>query len=87
MGWWDAAHRGKARLLQVQTWLPDPGEHRRRVEARQADMPGQQVPSWEQVEGQRWVPWEAERDGPCTRINTSDSGRALAALLDLVDRP
>jgi predicted kinase len=87
MGWREAAHRGRARLLQVQTWLPDPREHRRRVEARPADMPGQHVPSWDQVEGQPWVPWDDERDGPCTRIDTSDSARAVASLLDLVDRP
>jgi predicted kinase len=63
-GWHDAAERGGAELMQVETWLPDPEEHRARVEARKADMPGQLVPSWVQVEGQEWTAWDEERDGP-----------------------
>lgn len=80
-GWREAAHRGRARLLQVETWLPDQLEHRRRVEARTADIPDHQVPSWGEVESQAWSPWEAERDGPRTLIETSDSHQALIALL------
>lgn len=80
-GWAQAAARGAAELLHVVTWLPDAVEHRRRVKARTADIPGHQVPSWHQVESQPWIPWDKERDGPCTIIETSNSGRALAALL------
>lgn len=80
-GWREAAHRGGAQLLQIVTWLPDPLEHRRRVEARTADIPDQQVPSWDEVEGQAWAPWDTERDGPRTLIETTDSDQALIALL------
>lgn len=80
-GWRDAADRGEAELLQVETWLPDPVEHRRRVETRTSDIPSHQVPSWDQVESREWLPWDEARDGPRTLIETSDSHLALAALL------
>ena len=80
-GWRETAHRGRAQLLQVETWLPDQLEHRRRVEARTADIPDHQVPSWHEVESQAWVPWDTERDGARTLIDTSDSRDALTALL------
>ena len=83
VGWRETALRGRARLLQVETWLPDQSEHRRRVEARTPDIPDQRVPSWLEVENQIWVPWETERDGPRTLIETSDSGEALTTLLAL----
>lgn len=82
-GWRESADRGRAGLLQVETWLPDPIEHRRRVEARTPDIPGHQVPSWIQVESQHWIPWDERRDGPRTLIETSDSHRALAALFSI----
>ena len=82
-GWREAAARGRARLLQVETSLPDSDEHRRRVEARTADIPGQQVPSWDEVLGQQWVPWDDGRDGPRSLVPTDDYGRALAAVLAL----
>lgn len=82
-GWREAAARGRAGLLQLETWLPDADEHRRRVQARTADIPGHQVPSWDEVARQRWVPWDDERDGPRTLIATTDSSRALAAALAL----
>jgi predicted kinase len=63
-GWRQAAHRGGAELVQVETWLPDRLEHRRRVEARTADIPGHEVPSWDEVEAQHWTPWDTSRDGP-----------------------
>lgn len=80
-GWRQAAQRGRAQLVQVETWLSDPVEHRRRVEARTGDLPDQQVPSWDEVEGQTWVPWDTERDGPRSLIETSDSRLALITLL------
>ena len=84
-GWREAAARGGANLMQVETWLPDSAEHRVRVEARKADMPGQRVPSWVQVESQGWALWDEERDGPRTLIETTDARRALAALLAITE--
>ena len=85
-GWREAAARGGARLLQVETWLPDLDEHRRRVEARTADLPGHQVPTWDEVRAQQWVPWNDGRDGPRTLIATSDSSAALDTILVLTAR-
>lgn len=86
-GWRDAAARGGAVLLHVETWLPDADEHRRRVEARTPDMPGQQVPSWDEAVRQTWVPWDEVRDGPRALVATHDSGAALAAVMALTPGP
>ena len=86
-GWHLAAHRGGAALVQVETWLPDQLDHRRRVETRSADIPDQQVPSWDEVEAQRWTSWDTERDGPRTVIETSDPAQALAAILAIPTQP
>lgn len=80
-GWRKTAHRGRAQLLQVETWLPDQIEHRRRVEARTGDIPDHHLPAWHEVETQVWVPWDSERDGPRILIETIDSRDALIALL------
>jgi predicted kinase len=87
VGWLETAARGGAELVHVETWLPDDVEHRRRVETRTPDIPDQRVPSWSDVEAQRWVPWDARRDGPRTLIETSDSARALAAILTITQEP
>lgn len=86
-GWRQAAHRGGAELLQVETWLPDQFEHRRRVEERSPDIPDQQVPSWDEVEAQHWTAWDIERDGPRTLIQTSNAAHALAAILAIPTQP
>jgi len=67
--------------VQVETTLPHPAEHRRRVEARTADIPGHEVPSWAEVEGLAWTPWDDERDGQPLLIDTTDAGQALGTLL------
>ncbi len=86
-GWREAAHRGGAELVQVESWLPDQVEHRRRVETRTADIPDHQIPSWDDVEAQHWAPWDTTRDGPRTLIDTSDSARALAQILAIPTQP
>lgn len=82
-GWRAAAARGGAALLQVETWLPDADEHRRRVESRTPDMPGQLVPSRDEVARQPWALWDEVRDGPRALVATEDSGAALAAVTAL----
>ncbi len=80
-GWVEAARRGGARLVQVETCLPDPAEHRRRVEGRAADIPGHVMPSWAEVRGAPWTPWDEDRDGPRLLIDTTDRLHALAVLV------
>ena len=63
-GWVALAARTGAALRLVEVRCGDAAEHRRRVESRQAEMPGQHLPSWDEVterEFQPWLPELAER--------------------------
>lgn len=62
--WRPLADAAGATLLVVEVVLTDAAEHRRRVESRRPDLPGQVVPTWEQVGTWEYVPWDDERDGP-----------------------
>lgn len=83
-GWRDTADRCGALLIVLETWLPDADEHRRRVEARRADIPGHQVPTWREVQADGWVPWCIERDGSRTLIDTTSATSALHNALSLL---
>ncbi|QGN35410.1 AAA family ATPase [Microlunatus sp. Gsoil 973] len=87
-GWAETAAANGGQLIMFQTCLPDVAEHRRRVELREPDMPGQQVPDWQWVQSLDWSPWDEQRDGPCTVVDTTSSADALAAALaELGSRP
>lgn len=83
-GWRETAERCGARLIVLETRLPDADEHRRRVEARQADIPGHRVPTWQEVRADGWVPWCSERDGSRTLIDTTSATTALREALRLL---
>ncbi len=57
--WIGVAERFCARVAMVEVSCSDVGEHRRRVEARHADIAGHRVPSWPEVEGRFVEPWGA----------------------------
>lgn len=80
-GWREAAQRAGATLLQVETILPDVVEHRRRVQARVADIPDHRVPTWDEVVSGVWTPWDEDRDGHRLRVHTTEAKHALAAVL------
>lgn len=80
-GWADTAAAADARLVIFETMLLDAAEHRRRVRRRQPDMPGQEVPSWDQVTAARWIPWQSDRDGARHRIDTTDAAAARTAAM------
>lgn len=80
-GWSDTAAAAGGELIIFETELADPTEHRRRVEQRRPDMPGQQVPDWQQVQSLDWVPWDEARDGARMIIDTTDAAKALDAAL------
>lgn len=61
--------------------LPDREEHRRRVEAREADIPGHEVPTWEAVDRGEWQEWESGRDREQLLADTSESTDAVAGVL------
>ena len=79
--WREAAERAGARLVDVETVLPDREEHRRRVESRVADIPGHVVPTWEDVVRGEWEDWDAERDGDRLLVDTTDTAAAVAQVL------
>jgi predicted kinase len=50
-GWRGLAAAAGARHVVIETYCPDAAEHRRRVETRDADIPGWTYPGWAQVSG------------------------------------
>lgn len=79
--WGTAAGRAQAVLVKLETYLRDEDEHKRRVEARLPDMPGQEVPSWQEVMQADWVVWDEDRDGRRVRIDMTDPDEGLASAL------
>ncbi len=75
--WTDLAAELDVPLLVLECLVGDPAEHRRRVEARDPDLPGQVVPTWAEVEGRDYVPWDEGRDGPRVVVDMTDSAEAL----------
>lgn len=84
-GWSETAQRGGARLVLVETLLPDVVEHQRRVENRTADIPGHRMPSWDEVRAEPWVAWDESRDGQHHVVDTTNSERAHREVLSLLD--
>lgn len=55
--WAETAGAAGARLLDVEIICSDPDEHRRRIETRQADLPGHVLPDWQAVLDRDYHPW------------------------------
>jgi len=55
--WRQVAARTSSPLLEVEILCSDKAEHRRRVEARRADIPGLRLPGWEDVAARDYEPW------------------------------
>lgn len=82
--WAAVATKAAVRLLDVQVVCSDKGEHRRRVETRQADVPGLVPPSWLSVLEHEYEPW---LEAPFT-LDTAELSpfAAVAALLEHITR-
>lgn len=83
--WRDVSGATRARLVQLETTLPDGVEHRRRVDGRQAQE-GYIGPTWEQILDMQYDVWHEATDGPRLVVDTSDTDAALAACLAHVTR-
>lgn len=83
-GWAPSADRADARLVVIETTLTDQEEHRRRVEDRTPDIPDHRVPTWHDVQQDGWVPWDVERDGPRTLVDTAHASAAFDQAMALV---
>jgi predicted kinase len=91
--WRQVAARTGSPLLEVEILCSDKAEHRRRVEARRADIPGLRLPGWEDVAARDYEPWldrtlvidtanasvaEAAASN-CERIEAAQRGRRTSA--------
>ena len=80
-GWMTLAARTGAALRFVEVRCSDVTEHRRRVEAREPEMPGHGVPAWEQVRRRRYEPWPAELSGRVIIDNIGDAAGHVARIV------
>ena len=58
--WRDVADRAGVPVLEVEIVCSDVAEHRRRVESRQADISGHELPTWQEVIERDYRPWGRE---------------------------
>lgn len=59
--WRATAARAGTRALEVEIVCSDAGEHRRRVEARAADIRGHRLPTWQEVIDRDYRAWDRQR--------------------------
>ena len=84
-GWLALADDASATLLLVEVVLRDAAEHQRRVEARRSDLPGLVVPSWSNVLGSSYEPWDVTRDGPRLVVDGADPSVAVDSIVAAVE--
>jgi predicted kinase len=58
--WAGVAKRARVRAVEIEVRCSDVNEHRRRVETRTTDIPGLKLPTWEEVVGREYHPWDRE---------------------------
>ena len=80
LAWRQVAASAGALLAEIEIVCSDQAEHRRRVEARRPDIPGQMQPSWQAVLDHAFEPWV----GAHLILDTAGSapGTSLQACLD-----
>ena len=64
--WRAVAEAARAAFVEIELVCSDPAEHRRRVERRAADIPGLELPTWQDVLDREYHPWQ-----PTVRIDTA----------------
>lgn len=80
--WLGVARRAGVPAIEVEIVCSDASAHRRRVEARTADLPGFTLPTWQDVESRDYRPW----DRPHTVIDTATVNLAEAVHVILAAR-
>jgi predicted kinase len=68
--WRAVAERAGVRAIEIEVVCSDLVEHRRRVEQRQPDIDGHQLPTWNDVVERDYRPW----DRPRLVLDTAKSG-------------
>jgi len=59
--WLAAAHRAGAPAVEIEVVCSDTQDHRQRVESRTPDLPGFEVPTWQDVLDRDYRSWDRER--------------------------
>ena len=82
--WRAAAARAERPSVEVEILCTDRDEHRRRVQARVPDLPGQTLPTWAEVVGREYQPWDRD----LIRIDTAKIGveQAVAIISSHMER-
>lgn len=79
--WRGVAARAAVRTFDVEVICSNRDEHRRRVESRTADIPGHQLPTWDDVVNRDYQPWDRERIVVDTAgVSVEESVKLLLAL-------
>ena len=80
--WHAVANRAGTAFLDVELICSDKAEHRRRVEQRQADIAGHNLPTWIDVEAREYDRWDRDRVVIDTAIATpGDAVTSICAAL------
>ena len=56
--WQDVAISNNSSYTNIEVICSDKGEHKKRIEERECDIPGSTQPSWKQVIEREYDPWE-----------------------------
>ena len=80
-GWVALAAQTGVSVQFVEVRCSDVGEHRRRVEAREPEMPGHGMPTWTQVLRRRYEPWPPELSGRLVVDNIGDAAGHVAHIV------
>jgi len=81
--WRAVAQRAETASREVEIRCSDPTEHRRRVEARTADIAGMRLPTWAEVVSRDYRPWDRERIVIDTsRMDLEDSIKAILSAIE-----
>ena len=78
--WVSVARRGGVRTMEIEVTCSDVAEHRRRVGTRTTDIPGLQLPSWEDVLGREYQRWAGDH------LVIDTAGRTVAQNVDAILR-
>jgi len=76
--WVSVANRVQVRAIEIEVKCSDVNEHRRRVERRTADIPGLELPTWEEVVGREYHPWDREH------LVIDTAGRTVGQSVDAI---
>jgi predicted kinase len=58
--WREVGERAAVAIVEVEVICSDAAEHRRRVESRSADIPGLELPTWDEVQARAYERWDGE---------------------------